>query len=314
VVEAGEGTVTGSTTPDMAGEDAEEMGSAAAEAAEQWPPPPDDAEAAGLVGDSAVDDILAEDMSGDGADAELAPEAVEKVTVVEEMVAVEPSAGFPEPLEADDSELVLPEVDEAAIDTEISDLESESGADGVSTAMLAEEPAAETPAAAAATVEEAAPDDTSVDETTFEAASIDETIVEETVVEEAAGEAATVEETVVEEEVVEEPAAPEAEDLDAGPVPLKTAELGNPESIGPYRLWLASYRTVRQAKDGWQQLAMANPDYLADLTPIIVLKDLGGDEGTFFRLQAGPLQTQVSAVDRCEALQAEGLYCSVLGP
>jgi len=116
---------------------------------------------------------------------------------------------------------------------------------------------------------------------------------------------------------VEEP-APQGETadggLDAGPVPLRTAELGNPESIGPYRLWLASFRTVREAKDGWRDLAMAQQDLLGDLTPIIVLKDLGAEEGTFFRLQAGPLQTQASAVARCDGLKDRGLYCTVLGP
>jgi hypothetical protein len=114
--------------------------------------------------------------------------------------------------------------------------------------------------------------------------------------------------------IVAEPAVEEAESFDAGLVPLRTAELGNPQSIGPYRLWLASYKTVRQAKQGWQDIAVANQDLLADLTPIIVLVDLGAEEGTFFRLQVGPLQTQDSAVARCESLQERSLYCSVLGP
>jgi len=116
---------------------------------------------------------------------------------------------------------------------------------------------------------------------------------------------------------VEEQAAATGDDtggLDAGLVPLRTAELGNADSIGPYRLWLASYRTVRQAKEGWQELALAHQEVLGDLTPVIVLKDLGAEEGTFFRLQAGPLQTQASAVARCDQLKDVGLYCSVLGP
>ena len=101
-------------------------------------------------------------------------------------------------------------------------------------------------------------------------------------------------ETVVDAPLVDEPSEDEPETLVGAMVPLRTAELGNAESIGPYRLWLASYKTVRQAKEGWQQIALANQDLLADLTPIIVLKDLGQDEGTFFRLQAGPCKARLA--------------------
>ena len=57
--------------------------------------------------------------------------------------------------------------------------------------------------------------------------------------------------------IVEQPITGEPESPDAGVVGLQTAELGNPKSIGPYRLWLASYKTVRQAKEGWLELASA---------------------------------------------------------
>lgn len=112
----------------------------------------------------------------------------------------------------------------------------------------------------------------------------------------------------------DQPDADEPDDMAIAAVSPRSAELGNPESIGPYRLWLASYKTAREAKDGWRILAEENQELLADLTPIIVLKDLGSDEGTFFRLQAGPLQTQASANTRCSALIQRDIYCSVLGP
>ncbi len=92
------------------------------------------------------------------------------------------------------------------------------------------------------------------------------------------------------------------------------AELGNPDSIGPYRLWLASFRTVREAQAGWQQLAKDNRDVLGDLLPVIVMKELGGDSGTFFRLQAGPLADEAQAQARCETLKSRTLYCAILGP
>lgn len=95
---------------------------------------------------------------------------------------------------------------------------------------------------------------------------------------------------------------------------IVTAELGNPTTIGPWRLWLASYRTVREAQDGWQQLAKDNRDVLGDLSPVIVMKDLGGDSGTFFRLQAGPLPDESAAKGRCDNLKSRNFYCAILGP
>jgi len=136
------------------------------------------------------------------------------------------------------------------------------------------------------------------------------------------------EEPAVEEVVAEEITQPVAEDVpamevteEAGSLPqldaiadIATAELGNPESIGPWRLWLATYRTIREAQTVWQQLAKDNRDILGDLLPVVVLKELGGESDTFFRLQAGPLPDEATAKARCEALGTRNLYCTVLGP
>jgi len=126
------------------------------------------------------------------------------------------------------------------------------------------------------------------------------------------------------EEALPEPEAPPDEPVqssEGGTLPeldaidgLVVAELGNPESIGPYRLWLASYGTIREAQAGWQQLAKDNRDVLGDLLPVIVMKELGGESGTFFRLQAGPLAEETLAEDRCETLKSRSLYCAILGP
>lgn len=108
----------------------------------------------------------------------------------------------------------------------------------------------------------------------------------------------------------EEGMLPELDAIDG----VVVAELGNPASIGPYRLWLASYGTIREAQAGWQQLAKDNRDVLGDLLPVIVMKELGGESGTFFRLQAGPLAEASLAESRCETLKARALYCATLGP
>ena len=111
-------------------------------------------------------------------------------------------------------------------------------------------------------------------------------------------------------QAAEEGMLPELDAIDG----VVVAELGNPASIGPYRLWLASYGTIREAQAGWQQLAKDNRDVLGDLLPVIVMKELGGESGTFFRLQAGPLAEASLAETRCETLKARALYCAILGP
>jgi len=98
------------------------------------------------------------------------------------------------------------------------------------------------------------------------------------------------------------------------PLDNTSVELGDPASIGPYRLWLASFRSKSEAQEGWEQLLKDNPGVLGSLVPVLVLKDLGADQGTFFRLQAGPLQTEADALAACDGLAESHLYCTVLGP
>lgn len=152
----------------------------------------------------------------------------------------------------------------------------------------------------------------------IDAAEVEEIVAEESVViEDEIVDPA--EDVAVEEVVVEEVEA--VPTVEAEPLPeidtmaeIVTAELGNPTTIGPWRLWLASYRTVREAQDGWLQLARENRDVLADLSPVIVMKELGGDSGTFFRLQAGPLADEGAAKRRCDELKTRNFYCAILGP
>lgn len=222
-------------------------------------------------------------------------------TVVDEVI-VDPDTGEPaaeaiivEETVIDEVTTVQPATDEGAVEAEPVEEPAVVEPEPEAVEVVADEPALEE--VVVESVESEPPPEE-------QAASVVEPEPEEIVVAE----------TVVEAPPTEEPAGDQAEALVGAMVPLRAAELGNAESIGPYRLWLASYKTVRQAKEGWQQIALANQDLLADLTPIIVLKDLGQDEGTFFRLQAGPLQSQGSASARCTALVDRNVYCSVLGP
>ena len=170
---------------------------------------------------------------------------------------------------------------------------------------------AEVGAAIVAAEEEAvAEDDIAAEAVTEDADTIEETA--DAITEEAAEDAVAAAEDseAVAEEVAEGGNLPEIDAMGE----IVTAELGNPTTIGPWRLWLASYRTVREAQDGWQQLAKDNRDVLGDLSPVIVMKDLGGDSGTFFRLQAGPLPDESAAKGRCDNLKSRNFYCAILGP
>ena len=114
--------------------------------------------------------------------------------------------------------------------------------------------------------------------------------------------------------VVSEADQPETPEDLLTPLQTFVVELGDPASIGPYRLWLASYRNKSEAQAGWETLVAANPEVLEDLIPILVLKELGEDSETFFRLQAGPLQSQDEADAACRVLQDADAFCTVLGP
>lgn len=159
------------------------------------------------------------------------------------------------------------------------------------------------------------PNEVDVVGATEEAETIVAAVSEEEVVEVTEPEIAAPEEDVVIEEV--EAAVPEAPDPPtdlALPLEVANVELGDPASIGPYRLWLASYRNKSEAQAGWEQLVKENPQVLANLVPVLVLKELGEGGETFFRLQAGPLQSEADAEAACQSLQDMRLYCTVLGP
>ena len=48
--------------------------------------------------------------------------------------------------------------------------------------------------------------------------------------------------------------------------------------------------------------------------PRVVAVDLGNNRGTFFRLQAGPLDSRDAAEALCAALKARNLDCLVVAP
>ena len=72
---------------------------------------------------------------------------------------------------------------------------------------------------------------------------------------------------------------------------------------------LASYRSQNAADRGWAQVKRAHPTLLGDLTPEVSKVDMGQGKGIFYRLKAGPLNSDAAAADICAKLKLRRQYC-----
>jgi hypothetical protein len=72
---------------------------------------------------------------------------------------------------------------------------------------------------------------------------------------------------------------------------------------------LASYRSRKDADRGWTQLRRAYQGLLDGLGPEITQVDLGPDRGLYFRLNAGPMESEAAAADLCRELERRHQYC-----
>ncbi len=75
---------------------------------------------------------------------------------------------------------------------------------------------------------------------------------------------------------------------------------------------LGSYRTVNEAKQGWETLAKANPDLLGSLSYQTAEFDPGDGRGIFIRLLAGPFDDRAKVQALCRDLQSKRVFCRVL--
>ena len=107
-----------------------------------------------------------------------------------------------------------------------------------------------------------------------------------------------------------------ANDLDShGAAPLIALSVGSTRPLdGSHRIYLASYRGIQKANEGWQGLAAANPDLLGGLEAAVAQADLGREKGIVYRLQAGPLADTVSANALCYKLSQRNIPCVVVTP
>ena len=80
------------------------------------------------------------------------------------------------------------------------------------------------------------------------------------------------------------------------------------------RIYLASYRSIQKASEGWQAMAEANSGLLGGLSAAVAQADLGRDKGIVYRLQAGPLADTEAANALCYRLSRRGVHCLVVTP
>src|SRR6185436_14311651 len=94
--------------------------------------------------------------------------------------------------------------------------------------------------------------------------------------------------------------------------PAATAAAAPSAGGGRFGAHLGSYRTVNEAKHGWEILAKANPDVLGPLGYTTAEFDPGDGRGVFVRLIAGPFDSRAKAQDLCGNLQGKRVFCRVL--
>ena len=96
-----------------------------------------------------------------------------------------------------------------------------------------------------------------------------------------------------------------AENPQALAVPNQAAAPSGPNPV----IHLASYRSQQAADRGWAQLRRAYRQDLGDLTHEITRVDLGPGKGVFYRLNAGPLESDAAAKALCRGLKSRRQYC-----
>lgn len=73
---------------------------------------------------------------------------------------------------------------------------------------------------------------------------------------------------------------------------------------------LASFQSKLAAVEGWEKLRNLHGDLLDRLTYAIAATDMDG-QNVFYRLYAGPFQTEAAAESLCDELKARNIYCKM---
>ena len=80
---------------------------------------------------------------------------------------------------------------------------------------------------------------------------------------------------------------------------------------GRYRVQISSLRSETSVRRGWSTISARNKDILGDLSLLIERIQVAG-KGTFYRMQAGRLQTRAQAGAVCRKLKQRRVSCIVV--
>jgi hypothetical protein len=95
------------------------------------------------------------------------------------------------------------------------------------------------------------------------------------------------------------------------PVVPGTADKASKPAAGSFQLQLFSARSPEDAKAAWTKLKARNGDLLGALSPVVARANLG-ERGTFYRLRAGPVESEARAQAICDALSDRGASCIII--
>ena len=90
--------------------------------------------------------------------------------------------------------------------------------------------------------------------------------------------------------------------------PALAASPARGDATRPVRVRLAALRSVAAAREEWARAKRVNPDLLGGLSGVAVRVDLG-DQGIFYRVEAGPFADVAAAERLCGELQRRNQGC-----
>lgn len=117
--------------------------------------------------------------------------------------------------------------------------------------------------------------------------------------------------TPAEVAAVKPPAAAPKPPLPAPPVSAKTVPT---KGSGKYVVQLLAVRALADAQREWERLKRRNPELLSKLDRSITKADLGAAKGIFYRLRAGPLESEEVARKLCAELAKRKVGCLIVRP
>ncbi len=117
--------------------------------------------------------------------------------------------------------------------------------------------------------------------------------------------------TPAEVAAVKPPVAAPKPPLPAPPAPAKAMPT---KGSGKYLVQLSAVRALADAQREWDRLKRRNPELLSKLDRSITKADLGAAKGIFYRLRAGPLESEEVARKLCAELAKRKVGCLIVRP